>query len=141
VAVRFPQLNFSLNYRRKRTARRIVTAPHCDKRLHAAIQLQQAGRLDEAEVAYRSILSQCPNHADALDLLGAVALQRGRFHEAADLIQRAIALNPVVPGYHCNFAQALKGQRRFDDAIDCARERSSSTPTFSKLTTALDMRY
>ena len=38
--------------------------------LNAAINLQQAGRLDDAEKVYRQILGQHPDCADALHLLG-----------------------------------------------------------------------
>jgi Flp pilus assembly protein TadD len=39
--------------------------------------LHQAGRLAEAEALYRRVLADQPNHADTLNLLGALAHQTG----------------------------------------------------------------
>ena len=38
--------------------------------LNAAVTLQQAGRLEDAEKLYRQILAQQPDCADAMHLLG-----------------------------------------------------------------------
>ena len=43
-----------------------------------AIALHQAGRLQEAEIIYQSILQQQPKHPDALHLLGVIAFQAGK---------------------------------------------------------------
>ena len=53
--------------------------------------LHQAGNLDAAVAGYSEILSAVPDHPDALHLLGVVALQRGQFVDAVDLIERALA--------------------------------------------------
>ena len=43
-----------------------------------ALALQQAGRLDEAEAAYRAVLAETPDDLDALNLLGLVLQNQGR---------------------------------------------------------------
>jgi len=55
----------------------------------AAIAHHQAGRLPEAEQSYLLALQRQPEHADALHLLGRLALQVGRVDVAAALIERA----------------------------------------------------
>ena len=50
--------------------------------LQTAIALHTAGRLTEAEQAYRRILLVDPENADALHLLGVVAHQNGAHQEA-----------------------------------------------------------
>ena len=50
--------------------------------LALALQSHRAGRLAEAEVAYRRILQTDANHADALHLLGVLSHQTGR-HDIA----------------------------------------------------------
>lgn len=62
----------------------------------------QAGRLSEAEQAYRDVLALEPDHADALHLLGVVAHQVGRDDIAAEHIERAIARSPRRPEFHNN---------------------------------------
>jgi tetratricopeptide (TPR) repeat protein len=74
----------------------------------------QAGRLREAEAAYREILAVAPGHADTLHLLGIVAHQLGRNDAALDCIRRAIALDGAIPIYHGNLGAVLcdMGQSR-----------------------------
>ena len=45
--------------------------------LNTALGYHQRGLLDQAARVYQAILAQNPDHADALHLLGVVALQRG----------------------------------------------------------------
>ena len=61
-----------------------------------AISFHRAGRLNEAEAAYRAILTDEPGHADSLHLLGVVAHQKGNHIDAVSLIQQAIGLQPGV---------------------------------------------
>ncbi len=62
--------------------------------LAAAMALHRAGRLDQAEAAYRAMLDPHPGHSDALHLLGVIASQRGQFEQAIELISRALASAP-----------------------------------------------
>ncbi len=64
------------------------------QQLESAVLHHQAGRLAEAEKIYRQVLAQQPNHADALNLLGTLAVQVGRLDAGVDLIRRAIAICP-----------------------------------------------
>ena len=78
----------------------------------------RAGRLPEAEAAYRRVLDADPDQPDALNLLGAVAQHFGRYDEAVGLIERALSVGPPAAETHTNFANALMAQGRFDAAID-----------------------
>ena len=49
-----------------------------EQAMQTAIRHHQAGRLAEAEGIYLQILDRQPGHAQALELLGALNLQRGR---------------------------------------------------------------
>lgn len=84
--------------------------------LQTAVDHHRAGRLQDAEAAYRSLLRTSPNHADALHLLGVVAHQGRRHDEALDLIGRALALNPSAAPYQNNFGEALRGLGRLEEA-------------------------
>ena len=54
-----------------------------------ALLLHQSGKLAEAGVLYRQILSVEPAHFDALHLLGVISCQHGDYHEGARLIGEA----------------------------------------------------
>jgi tetratricopeptide (TPR) repeat protein len=59
--------------------------------LASAVALHRAGRFIEAEAGYRRILSVDMSHADAIHLLGVIAVQRGDPVEAEALIRKALA--------------------------------------------------
>src|SRR2546423_13043016 len=75
--------------------------------VRAAIGLHQAGRLAEAEVAYRKILRDHPDQPETLHFLGLLAFQTKRPQEAAELIGRAVTLQPANADWHNNFGTAL----------------------------------
>ena len=58
----------------------------------AALRLQQAGALDEAEARYREVLGSTPNEPDCLHMLGVICYQTGRVQEALGLVERALDL-------------------------------------------------
>lgn len=90
--------------------------PTIEQTFEQALQHHQAGRLAEAERAYRRILQQEPDHSDALHLLGVVALQTGSLEPALQLVQRAVALRPDAAFYRTNLGQVLERLGRDDEA-------------------------
>ena len=52
--------------------------------MERALAAHQAGRLAEAETAYRTILGRAPGYAHAFHFLGVVLHQTGRTDEAAE---------------------------------------------------------
>jgi len=81
-----------------------------------AIELLRADRLREAESLIRQVLQHAPRHAPALHCLGLIAQRAARQEEAADLIGRAIAADPLVPEYHYNLAGPLQALGRTPEA-------------------------
>jgi serine/threonine-protein kinase len=65
-------------------------------RHHLAVGLRHAGRPEEAEAELRKVLEIDENFPLAVDTLGAVCAQQGRFDEALTLTERAYALTPWV---------------------------------------------
>jgi tetratricopeptide (TPR) repeat protein/SAM-dependent methyltransferase len=80
----------------------------------AAVTFHQRGALAEAERRYRDILSQTPTHADSLHNLGLIALNGGNAAVAAELIDRAIAVDNRKAEYHYNIALAWRALDRPD---------------------------
>lgn len=66
------------------------------------------GHLQQAATLYRQVLTADPNSADALHLLGMIALQQGQAASASELIGKAITLNNREASYHFHHALALQ---------------------------------
>ncbi len=98
--------------------------------LNDAVQLHLNGRLDEAESAYRGLLSDQPNNPDALHLLGVIAYQRKQYAEAIDLISRAIALGNRTPEYRNNLGNVYLAQGRIEEAQACYHKALKLNPKY-----------
>jgi protein O-GlcNAc transferase len=81
-----------------------------------ALENYQAGRLAEAETYCRQSLAEQPAQPDVLNLLSALAHQRGDAAQAIELIERAIGINPHVAIYHNNHGHFLTAGLRPEDA-------------------------
>ncbi len=97
-------------------------------RYEAAVAHQRAGRLADAEALYRAILAADPNHADALHMFGALALQAGRRDLAVPLIRRAVAVNPRRALYHITLGRAWLEAGDADSALNSFREAAAIAP-------------
>lgn len=84
--------------------------------LSVATEHHRAGRVSEAERLYREVLETAPECADALHLLGIVALQSGRMAEAEAHLASAVAASPDDPLYQVNLGHALHGCGRHAEA-------------------------
>jgi protein O-GlcNAc transferase len=87
------------------------------RKLDAALQHHQAGRLPEAEAAYREMLAVDPENIDALHFLGVISHQRGEHGGAAELISRALGRNPSNAPAHNNLGNALGAQGKLNEAV------------------------
>src|SRR2546423_12349279 len=96
-----------------------VAAAHEDTLalLRAAIELLEAGRLDEAEPLLRRATTAAPANADAHSLLGALLDQRGRADEAEREYQTALRLNPRHISARANLGVLLARTGRAAEAI------------------------
>jgi protein O-GlcNAc transferase len=103
------------------------------EQLKSGLSHHQAGRLAEAENIYRQILAQQPDHVDALNLVGAVAIQMDRTYEAVELIRRAIQLKPDFAEAHANLGTALAKVGKFDEAISAFRQAVQLKPGVAEM--------
>ena len=95
-----------------------------------AVQHHQAGRLVEAEAAYRQILAVQPRHAHTLHLLGVIAHQVKKHSTAIDLITKAIAIESDIPDFHSNIGEAFRALGQIDAAIASFRQAVILDPNF-----------
>src|SRR6266567_4121552 len=101
------------------------------QKLDTALQSHRAGRLSEAEAAYREVLAVDPENIDALHFLGGVAYQRGEHGRAEELISRALSRNTSnAPAYN-NLGNALGAQGKLDAAIICYQQALALQPEYA----------
>ena len=77
-------------------------------RLGKARALLTAERNQEAELVLRQTLARDPGNAIAHDLLGNLLSEYGRFDEARECFQRAIALAPLLAGSYYDFVRCRR---------------------------------
>jgi len=82
-----------------------------------ALELHQAGRIGEAENAYREVLKVQPENPGAIFLFGLCHHQRGDHESAITLMDIALEMNPAMPQAHYNRGLALHDLRRYDEAV------------------------
>ena len=85
--------------------------------LYEAITLHQQGRLLEAKAVYEAIVQGNPRHFDALHMLGVVADQTKNHQVAAELIDKAIEINPNIAAAYYNRGNALLALKQLEGAL------------------------
>ena len=96
--------------------------------LSIAISHHKAGRLAEAEHAYRQIVASDANQPRAWHLLGVIAHQKGEHEVARTCISRALELNPNDAEAHGNLGTVLQAQGRLDEAAASGRQAVALNP-------------
>lgn len=94
--------------------------------------LHAAGRLQEAEGIYRTILETSPANADALHLAGVAAGQQGRHTDAVRAIGRAIEIQPKAAAYRHNLGNILAEMGRLGEAAQAYEEALRIEPGYAE---------
>ncbi|MFZ0845105.1 MAG: tetratricopeptide repeat protein [Pseudolabrys sp.] len=84
---------------------------------HAMAALR-AGRMVDAESAFKSLLKLEPKHVAALNLLSVVLTQRGKFEEAEHYVRRALKENSRSDATFYNYGIILKALYRPAEALE-----------------------
>ena len=85
--------------------------------LQAAVQCQQAGKLQEAEKHCLQVCTLSPNLPDAFHLLAIIYAQTGHYQAANDNFSKAIDIHPTRADFYSNYGNALWKQDRIEEAI------------------------
>lgn len=88
-----------------------------DALLEEGLALHNAGRLDQARALYRQVVAADPANAQALELLGTLECQSGRFNDGVLYLERSLALRPDQPDVLYNRGLALQYLKRSDEAV------------------------
>jgi tetratricopeptide (TPR) repeat protein len=83
--------------------------------LALAVAKQMTGRREEAIPYLHRVLDGDPDNADALRMLGAIEVERGR-PEGLDMLKRAALLRPSFQN-HRALGRALYGEGRYEEAL------------------------
>ena len=98
----------------------------------AAIALEQQGKNEEAEAAWRTVLKSRPGNAEANAHLGFLESRQEHYQQAIAFYRKALARNPEMPGLRMNLGLALfkagelKEAIRIFEALRQQQPRSSS---------------
>jgi predicted O-linked N-acetylglucosamine transferase (SPINDLY family) len=87
------------------------------QQFRSAVDHCRRGQFAPAEQICRAIVAKDPKQADALHLLGVIAMQTGRPEEAGEWFGRAVAHRPVAE-YYLNLGNALKASGKSAEALD-----------------------
>jgi len=88
-----------------------------DELIRTGLSFHQQGDIARAETFYQDVLKLDRKNFHATYLLGLIAAQAGRNEQAAELIGRAIAINPNMPDAHFNHGNVLLALRRLEQAL------------------------
>jgi tetratricopeptide (TPR) repeat protein len=100
--------------------------------LQSATTHHQAGRMAEAEKAYREVLVMEKANPLALRLLGGLYLQTGRAAQAVEYLEKAARVSPQDAETHTNLGSALRGIGRMDDALTRYRHALTINPNYAE---------
>jgi tetratricopeptide (TPR) repeat protein len=91
--------------------------PELQQRFEQGAFLHRQGHLAEAEQQLLAVIGQAPGHAEALRLLGVIALQSRQPERGLAWIERALAAAPAHPTCHGNRGAALCDLGRWEEAL------------------------
>src|SRR6185437_13650629 len=92
--------------------------PEVRPQLMRALELDTAGKTEEADQLYRAILKIDPTNFAALNRRAVLSAQRGDLVEALRLIQAAARANPNVGEIASDMGGILARMGRIDEALE-----------------------
>ncbi len=96
----------------------VVTPQSADQSvLVRGIELQNAGRMEEAAALFRSYLQAVPHDGVATYSLAVIMMQRGESAAAMDMLAQAVAVTPGFAPLWMAYGSALQGAGRPADAL------------------------
>jgi Tfp pilus assembly protein PilF len=110
--------------------RSMTPARHVREALALAYARHAAGRFREAEDIGRTVIDIDPRNAQALHLVGEVALRRGDVETALRYVERATESQPRFAEAHNTLGAALKAAGKSDEAMKRYRTAVRLKPDF-----------
>lgn len=107
----------------------VPALPSPQQRLAAAIRAHMAGDIAHAEPVYAALLHEDDMRAEALHMLGGLAVERLQYHRGYVLLRAAAALGLATPTFQTNYAIALRHVGRQEEAEACLRQSLTESPS------------
>jgi Tfp pilus assembly protein PilF len=92
--------------------------PDVRPQLMRALELDTAGKVEEADALYRAVLEVDPTNFAALNRRAVLAAQRGELVDALHLIQAAVHANPSMGEIASDMGVILERMGRLDEAME-----------------------
>jgi tetratricopeptide (TPR) repeat protein len=99
-----------------------------DNQRQTALALEQAGRMADAEAAWRALLKLQAANPEAYAHLGFLEARQERYTQAVPLYRKALALDPAMPGLRMNLGLALFKAGELKEAIQTFNRLLHSRP-------------
>jgi len=100
-----------------------------------------AERWQEAEDCYKKVLEINPVNADAIHLIGVMAVQLHQYEVAETIIREAIAINSTEGNFYYNLGLALVGLGRYEEALEAYQTTLRFTPEATNALNNLGQTY
>jgi protein O-GlcNAc transferase len=107
-----------------------LTMPAEAELFQTALEHHDAGRLAQAEEAYRRVLALEPGHVVSLNNLGLIYQDRQQFDQAIELYRQALALRPDYVEALNNLGCVYQRTKRADLALPCLLQAVRLQPDF-----------
>jgi tetratricopeptide (TPR) repeat protein len=111
----------------------------------AAYLLEQQGKTDQAEAAWRAILQAHPADAEAYAHIGILEAHQEHYKEAIADYRRALALNPAIQGVKLNLGLSFFKAGDLRDAIETfeplLKAQPKSSPESMRLITLIGLAH
>ncbi len=95
-----------------------------------ACEHQRAGRIQDAEPLYRTILQAVPEHAESLHNLGIIAKQTGHLDAALELVKKSLSHEPGSAEAHGALGGIYSALGRLEEAVESYRRALKIKPDF-----------
>jgi tetratricopeptide (TPR) repeat protein len=96
----------------------------------AAVSVAESSIWRDEESLALALVTRSPRYADGFVGLGHVREQQGRLDEAAELLARAIAIDPALEGAHMKLGMVRGRQERWDESIASFRRALELRPDY-----------
>ena len=98
--------------------------------IQAVLDLQRAGKSDEARSALEALVAKDPNHGEAVHMQGIMAYQARNYEEALKYIEHSLTLDPK-PSFYSNLGNVYADLRQFAKAKAAYQNALRMEPTLA----------